>query len=87
MTALKGDQTKINLYTLKTQLGKFEHKIFHSYDPRGYEPISDEDLEELEFIFPVRLTDETFRGIMNFIGATEVGTTRDQMLKALVSYS
>lgn len=43
------------------------------------------DLEQLESMLSVRLSNEIFSGIMNFMKATNVGSTTDQIQNALVS--
>lgn len=43
------------------------------------------DLEQFESILPTRLSNKTFNGILNFMKATNIGSTTDQIQKALVS--
>lgn len=84
MTELQGDQSKIDPCTMEENLGKWEHSWGTPRDPNGYVSI---DLEQTENVLPVRLTDETFRGIMNFLEATKKGASTDQIQKALVNYT
>lgn len=82
MTKLQGDRAKIDACTMQKQRGMYEHQ---GMPPRVSTYFMQELLEILESVLPTRLTDETFRGIMNFIKATKSDTTMDQIQKALVS--
>lgn len=84
MTKLQGNRTKIDACTMQQQRGMYEHQGLPWYIPTGY---MQNLLEIMESILPTRLTDETFRGIMNFIRATKTDATTDQIQKALVSAS
>lgn len=67
---------------MERNLGQWEHHhSVLSTDPKGYESIK---LDEIESILTVRLSDETFRGMLNFMKATKVGSTLGQIQKALV---
>lgn len=47
-----------------------------------------DNFDLLKDVFPTRLSDETFRGIMNFFEAFKLSdTSTDQIQKALVSHS
>lgn len=82
MTQLQGDRAKIDACTMQKQRGMYEHQ---GTPPRVSTDFMQDLLEMLESILPTRLTDETFRGIMNFINATKADTTMHQIQKALVS--
>lgn len=81
MTQLQGDRSKIDACTMQNSLGMYEHKGLHPLMPRDY---MQNLLEQIESILPTRLTDETFRGIMDFINATKAGASMDQIREALV---
>lgn len=82
MTQLQGDQSKITACAMERNLGMYENLEWRLKYERGKRTI---DLEQYESILSSRLSDETFRGIMNFIQATKNGTTMDQIQMALVS--
>lgn len=82
MAQLHGDRSKIKSCTMEQSLGIYEDQWIKPIDPWG-DMLS--ELDPLESILSTRLTDKTFRGIMNFIKATKVGTTTDQIQMALVS--
>lgn len=77
MTQVQGDQSKINLNTMKRNLGRWDHKRERPRDLNEYTWLGFEKL--VENISPTRLTDETYRGILNFMKATKAGTSRNQI--------
>lgn len=68
----KGDQSKIQVCTVEKNM-----------EQTTYDYV---DVDLLECILPMRLSDETTHGMMNFIKTVKMGATADQIQKALVSY-
>lgn len=48
-----------------------------------YERVESE-LNQFEYFFPIRLSDETFRGLLDFIKGTETGAPMKQVREAMV---
>lgn len=46
----------------------------------------DISIERMEYVFPTRLSDDTYSGILSFMKATNGHTSMEQLQKALVSY-
>lgn len=77
----QGDQPKISVCYMQKQLQILENDSEMKYRKRAI----DINLERMEYILPIRLTDETFSGMMNFIKASKVGTSIGEIQKAVVS--
>lgn len=73
MKKLHGDQTKIDVCTM-------EKNLYNWDDHPEWEYLS----EVFEYLSSARLTDETYGGMMNVLKATKVGTSKDELQKALV---
>lgn len=60
-------------------------KEYRNRDPHGIKTLFEELIETSESIFSIRLPDETFRGVINFLRAIIPGTPTDEIEQALVS--
>lgn len=74
---LHGERSKIDACTMQKRRG------VHWYHPRGYMQMF---MDQVESTLPTRLTDASFRGMVNFINATKADASMDQIQQALVSY-
>lgn len=83
MTQLQGKESEISVCTMEKNQGNWP---IADNDPKGYLSIDVINMDQLEYILPARLLNETFSGIMNFIKATQKGTSRDQTQTALVRH-
>lgn len=81
MKQMDGDRSKINACMIKEMPKNWERYWEVWYGSRSY---LEHDLQQLESILPIRLPDETFRGILNFKRATIPDTPIDEIEKALV---
>lgn len=79
MVRLHGNETKINACMIRENPVLWEKEIHYTKE------FTENLLAGLESMLSTRLSDETFRGIINFERATITGTPISAVEKALVS--
>lgn len=86
MSRSHGDKSKINACTIKENPGNWIKggTTFNGIDMDSND-FMEYQLDGYEAALSTRLSDETFRGIINFQRATIPGTPIDEIEKALVS--
>lgn len=77
-----GDESKINACAIKEHPGMWEDYWQSYHNTREF---MEDDLQRQKSVLMLRLSDETFRGIFNFLKATIPDTPIDKIEKALVS--